>query len=75
MLLLSASTVISLDLLVQAANVKRRARVWKVFVVLFQDFAERREVDVHELFEFQKPLTNGINLIAGRERLVGQKVV
>jgi len=74
-LLLSASTVISLDLLVQAANVKRRARVWKVFVVLFQDFAERREVDVHELFEFQKPLTNGINLIAGRERLVGQKVV
>jgi len=53
---------------VQAANVKSRARVGEVFVVLFQDFPERGEVDVDELFELQKPLPYGVHLL-----LIAQK--
>lgn len=46
----------------QAADVKRRARVGQVFVVLFEDFAEGREVDVDELFELEEPLPDGVHL-------------
>ena len=36
--------------------------------MLFQDFPERGEVDVDELFELQKPLPYGVHLL-----LIAQK--